>query len=286
MRLNSKTTARQGFRPNKRLGQHFLNDRNVIDNIIRCADLSPDGRVLEIGPGQGALTIPLARSVASVTAVEKDARLAEYLEKRCKETGISNVLIINEDILKLDFSYHAAPDRKLKIIGNLPYNISSPLLEKLFNHRDIISEAILMFQIEFAERIAAEPGCKQYGALTVMTQYNSSVTPLMKAPKEVFFPRPGVGSMVVKIDLEKPHPIQPKDEDIFKLVVRGSFSSRRKTIINSLKVIDNEFGRDQIIEALDKCDIDPKRRAETLSVDDFIRLADELSGTYCNMPQE
>jgi 16S rRNA (adenine1518-N6/adenine1519-N6)-dimethyltransferase len=271
-----KNTKKQGFRPDKRLGQHFINDRGVIDQIIQCAGLSPKDNVLEIGPGQGALTIPLAGSVESIIAVEKDTRLIGSLEDRITKAGITNVSIINDDILKLDLFDCLSSGKKVKVIGNLPYNISSPLLEKLLNHKDLISEAILMFQYEFAERLTAEPGCKQYGSLTVMTGYNSCVTPLIKVSKNVFYPRPKVGSTVVKIDFDKPHPMRAKDEDILKLIVRGSFSSRRKTIINSLKVVDKQFGRDEIIKALNKCNIDTGRRAETLSIDDFICLTDAL----------
>jgi 16S rRNA (adenine1518-N6/adenine1519-N6)-dimethyltransferase len=285
----NQNTKKQGFRPDKRLGQHFINDRGIIDHIIQCAAFSPTDSVLEIGPGQGALTIPLAGYVARIIAVEKDKRLIGYLEDRITKAGITNVSVTHDDILKMDLSDCISSEKKIKVIGNLPYNISSPLLEKLLNHKEVISEAILMFQYEFAERLTAKPGCKQYGSLTVMTEYNSSVTPLVRVSKDVFFPRPKVGSTVVKIDLEKPHPRRAKDEGILELIVRGSFSSRRKTIINSLKVVYKEFGRDELIGALNQCNIDQGRRAETLSIDDFICLADALTHytsyeRYCNRP--
>lgn len=272
----NRNITQQSFKPDKRLGQHFLNDRGIIERIIQCADLLPENRVLEIGPGQGALTVPLARSVESVIAVEKDARLIDGLKDRISRAGISNVSVINADILKLDLSEFAATEAKIKILGNLPYNISSPILEKLLNHRDIISQAVFMFQYEFAARLTAEPECKQYGALTVLTGYNARVSQMFNVSREVFFPKPKVGSMVVKIDLEKPHPRKARDEDIFRKVVRASFSSRRKTIVNSLKVIEKEFERDKVVRALDHCEIDSGRRAETLSIDDFICLADAL----------
>ena len=133
-----------------------------------------------------------------------------------------------------------------------------------------------MFQYEFAERLTAAPGSKDYGAITVITRYQTSVTKLFEVSRNVFYPRPKVGSIVVKIDMDKPYPIRASDDEIFKLVVRGAFAQRRKTIKNSLKVISGHFSSEQIIEALDECGIDPGRRAETLEMDEFLCLSDTL----------
>jgi len=266
------------LRPNKRLGQHFLTDKNIIYKIIDISGLNSSDDILEIGPGMGALTIPLAEKVNSIVAVEKDNRMVDFLQDILVKNNIENVTVINEDILKTDIKKISGnSEKKLKVAGNLPYNISSPLLEKLMVNRDYVSKAFLMFQYEFARRLTAFPGNKEYGAITVMTRYQSSVTQLLEVSKNVFYPRPKVGSIVVAIDMEKPYPVRALDDKVFTLVVRGAFAQRRKTIKNSLKVISREFSREQVIEALDECNIDPCRRAETLDLDEFLCLSDTLS---------
>lgn len=268
---------KHSFRPNKRLGQHFLRDRSVICEIIeRSGILEPDD-VLEIGPGLGALTIPMASRVNHIIAVEKDSRLAETLGKRLFQEGIGNVTIINDDILKVDLEgITGIPGKRLKAIGNLPYNISSPFLEFLFKQKNLISTAVLMFQCEFAQRLLASPGGKEYGALTVLIRYDAEVSPLIRVSKDAFYPRPKVGSMVVRIDTERFHARRAGDDSFFRMVVKGAFSHRRKTILNSLGGTLLTYGNDKIREALDICAIDPVRRAETLDIDEFISLADTL----------
>ena len=269
---------KKSIKPNKRLGQHFLIDRSIITQMIEKAGFDKSDDVLEIGPGMGALTIPLAAAVNSVTAVEKDRRLADYLREKLEEKHIENVSIVNNDILETDMETLAAGfSNKLKVVGNLPYNISSPLLEKLISNKKYFSKAFLMLQYEFAKRLASGTGSKDYGALTVLTRYESSVSELLKVGRDVFYPRPKVGSMVIAIDLEKPHPVRAKNDRVLALVVRGAFAQRRKTIKNSLKVISDHFERDRISEALEKCNINPLRRAETISLDEFLCLSDTLS---------
>jgi 16S rRNA (adenine1518-N6/adenine1519-N6)-dimethyltransferase len=162
------------------------------------------------------------------------------------------------------------------VIGNLPYNISSPVLEKLFRHKKLVSMAVFMFQYEFAERLLATPGGKDYGALTVLVRYDAEASPLIEVPSNAFYPRPKVGSMVVKIDMEKVHIGRAEDEKLFRAVVKGAFAHRRKTILNSLGGTLSKYGSNQIREALKQCTIDPIRRAETLDIDEFISLADTL----------
>jgi 16S rRNA (adenine1518-N6/adenine1519-N6)-dimethyltransferase len=265
------------LRPNKRLGQHFLRDRSFISGIIERSGFLKTNNVLEIGPGLGALTIPLAERVRFVTAVEKDARLAETLNKRLNQEGITNVALFNDDILRVDLGKILGPvEERIQAIGNLPYNISSPFLDVLFRYRHLIRSAVLMFQYEFAERLLASPGGKDYGALTVLMRYNAETTPLLHVPGEAFYPRPKVGSMVVRIDLERPYGRRAEDEGIFTMVVKGSFAHRRKTILNSLGGALTSWENKEIREALTLCSIDPIRRAETLSIDEFINLADTM----------
>jgi len=268
-----------GHRPKKWLGQHFLRDRGVIRKIIDRAGFLQSDHVLEIGAGLGALTIPLAGRVRKITAVEKDTQLTDMLEERLSLAGINNVTLINEDILRLNLEgIRGHSEEKIKAIGNLPYNISSPFLEKLLANRDIISRAVLMFQYELARRLLSGPGGREYGAVTVMIQYNAAVSQLLEVAKEAFYPKPKVGSMVLMIDMERQHPVRARDEAQFKMVVKAAFSHRRKTVLNSLKGALPSCKGDAISEALNRCGIDPRRRAETIDIDEFIRLASELNG--------
>ena len=277
--LAEKKRIRRGnaFRPKKRLGQHFLRDVGIVHKIIHKARLDPSEYVLEIGSGLGALTIPLAGSVHQVVAVEKDPRLAEMLKKRLALDDINNVRLINDDILKLELEgVPPLPTKKMKVIGNLPYNISSPFLEKLVENRNLVSKAILMFQLEVARRLCASPGGKEFGAMTVLIQYHAQVSPLFEVSKASFYPRPKVDSMVLELDFERPHPRRAQDEAKFKMVVKGAFAHRRKTLLNSLKRSLSSRTSQEILAALHKCEIDPGKRAETLNIDHFLCLTTAL----------
>jgi 16S rRNA (adenine1518-N6/adenine1519-N6)-dimethyltransferase len=270
-------THRDTLKPNKRLGQHFLKDRSVIAEIIERSGFLQSDDILEIGPGLGALTIPLAGYVNRIIAVEKDGRLFQALEKMLSRLGTTNVTLINDDILKVDLGRITGAARgKIKAIGNLPYNISSPFLEKLFKHRDLISLAVLMLQREFAERLLASPGGKDYGALTVLIRYDAKTSPLIDVSSDAFYPRPKVGSMVIRVDMERMHERRAEDDGFFRMVVKGAFAHRRKTILNSLGGTLLTCSNDEIKKALNICSIDPVRRAETLDIDEFISLADSL----------
>jgi len=269
-----------GFRPKKRLGQHFLLDPGVIHKIIARAGFHVSDLVLEIGPGQGALTLPLARSVGHVVAVEKDARLVSLLKKKLSQAGITNVTLVNHDILEWDFhETEARSSTKIKVIGNLPYNISSPFLEKLVENRTSVDRAILMFQLEIAKRLTSPPGEKTYGAMTVLIRYYAHATSLLGVPKSAFFPRPKVDSMVLELDFERPYNKRAVNEASFKEVVKGAFAHRRKTLFNSLKDSFPFIDREGLMEGINKCGIDPGRRAETLDMDEFVCLTSALELT-------
>ena len=268
----------QRFRPKKRLSQHFLQDTGIIHEIIAQSGFDESDHVFEIGAGLGALTLPLSKVVRHITAIEKDAQLADMLGKRLSHAGVDNVNLINDDILAFDFSKVIDLSlKKIKIIGNLPYNISSPLLEKFIKNRNLVSRAILMFQYEFARRLIAPPGNKEYGAMTVLIQYHASLTPLLDVPKEAFYPKPKVDSMVLELDLDSPHPRRTEDEETFKMVVKGAFAHRRKTLLNSLKGTLSSRSINEIVAALDRCAIDPTKRAENLDIDDFLCLTSQLT---------
>ena len=265
------------FRPNKRLGQHFIEDKEIVLRIIDISGFEKSDHILEVGPGKGALTIPLSKKVAHITAVEKDARLANFLQKTLPREDVTNVRIINEDILRFDINVTPNINQiKIKVMGNLPYNISSPFIEKLIQNRQFISSAVLMFQKEFAQRLIAFPGGKDYGALSVMVQYHADISHLLEIPKEMFYPKPKVGSVLLRFDMEKPHPRRAEDDALFRMVVKGAFAHRRKTILNSLKGALPSFSSEELESALEKSHIDHTRRAETVDIDEFLVLTSVL----------
>jgi 16S rRNA (adenine1518-N6/adenine1519-N6)-dimethyltransferase len=164
----------------------------------------------------------------------------------------------------------------MEVIGNLPYNISSPILEKLIHHRASVRRAVLMFQAEFARRVSASPGSRTYGAMSVLIQYFARVSPLLEVPREAFSPIPKVDSLVLELNFKRPYPRRAQDELSFKRTVRGAFSHRRKTLLNSLRGALPHLSRGEILEALEKCSIDPGKRAETLSIEAFLDLDNAL----------
>jgi len=263
------------FRPKKSLGQHFLRDPLVIERILASAKFDKNSTVLEIGSGMGALTFPLASCVRHLIAVEKDGTLAEKLRAGLAREGIDNVTLIHEDILKLDMA--RLSEEKIEVIGNIPYNISSPLIEKLIRNRGLISRAILTLQHELAARLTASPGNKQYGALTVLIQYHAHLSPLLEVPRQAFYPMPKVSSTVVQFAFSRPFPRRVDPEDFFRKVVRAAFAHRRKTLLNSLRGTFPTWNVQSLLNAMEQCAIDPQRRAETLGMDDFINLSETLA---------
>lgn len=266
------------LQPNKRLGQHFLVDTNIPDKIVSSAGFRSSDVVLEIGPGQGALTLPLSRTVSRIVAVEKDIRLTDFLRKRLSVSGVSNVVLVCQDILRFDFdAIPLPPSGKIQVIGNLPYNISSPVLEKLIHHRERLGRAVLMFQREVAMRLTASPCSKGYGAMTLLVRYHARPTRLLEAPRSAFHPVPKVDSMVVELDFDRPYPGHGVGEDDFRNAVKGAFAHRRKTVLNSLKGYVPAWTPGLLLEGLTACGIDPKRRAETLTMDEFLQLTAVLA---------
>jgi 16S rRNA (adenine1518-N6/adenine1519-N6)-dimethyltransferase len=272
-----------GFRAKKRLGQHFLVEPKIINRIVGLAGFQSSDRVLEIGPGKGALTLPLARTVRHVVAIEKDAQLVHALQKRLIRAGITNVTLINHDILKWNFrEIRPSLSARLLVIGNLPYNISSPVLEKLIKNRDVIKRAVLMFQLEVAKRLTASPGGKAYGAMTLLVTYHAHPRPLLEVSKDAFNPKPKVDSMVIELDFEKPYPRRLlHNEGNFKKIVKGAFAHRRKTIVNSFKGLSPSLDRETLFKVMKRCGIDPGSRAETLDMDAFLCLSAALADTDC-----
>lgn len=256
--------------PNKNLGQNFIKDLRVIDRIATLAELTSDDEVLEIGPGLGALTVTLAEKAKRVVAIEKDIKLYERLSEIFE--AYPNVELIHQDALKTDYS-SIYREQKLKLVANLPYSVSSPLLFSMLEARQYFSSMVIMLQQEVGERITASPGGKIYGSISVMLQAYYEITREFRVSPESFWPKPKVDSLVLKlVPLETPR-ANIKDEKLFEKVVRAAFSSRRKMLGNSLQSV---FSKEAIVQALNKSDIDPKRRAETLSVEEFANLTENI----------
>lgn len=268
------------FRPKKKLGQHFLTRQELIRKIIRLSGFDRSDILMEIGPGMGALTLPLAPKVDHIFAVEKDRDLFHLLGEKISRAGLSNVTLINDDILRFDLAAIIPSERdKIQVIGNLPYNISSPFLQKLVDHRSSVGRAVLMFQREVALRICAAEGGKAYGAMTLLVRYHARATPLLQVPKEAFYPRPKVDSTVVELDFGCPYPRRMEIEAVFKRVVKGAFSHRRKTLLNSLQLFFPSLDRETVLRVLAECAVNPRRRPENLTMDEYLCIADKLSLT-------
>ncbi|MBF0435859.1 MAG: 16S rRNA (adenine(1518)-N(6)/adenine(1519)-N(6))-dimethyltransferase RsmA [Magnetococcales bacterium] len=260
-----------GLVPRKGMGQNFLVDENIADTIVRSSGIQSGDRVVEIGPGLGSLTRPLSQRVAALVVVEMDRRLLPVWQGQLGDAY--DLTVEWADALQYDFS---SLSRRLggpiKIVANLPYNISSPLLIHLLDHRDAIDSMTLMFQKEVAERITSAPGGREYGSLAVQTSQWMEVERLFDVGPQAFYPAPKVTSTVVHMR-RRLHPLaQVRDEGLFRQVVRTAFNQRRKTLANALKRLHPD-PKTWLIAA----GIDPSRRAETLEVAEFARLTDLLS---------
>jgi 16S rRNA (adenine1518-N6/adenine1519-N6)-dimethyltransferase len=267
----------EGLRPRKSMGQHFLADPHVAASIVSRARLKPDDVVLEIGAGLGALTLPLATQVAQVFAVESDPRIAAILRHELSTAGAGNVTIVEKDILLCDLEAVAeSAHGSMTVAGNLPYHISSQVLLHLIRSRKVIRAAFLMFQKEVADRLTAGPGSKSYGRLSVRIQYCARIYPLLSVGAKAFFPPPKVDSRVVGIEFEDPVAFPAADESLFVRIVRAAFGQRRKMLRNALLAGDLGFEDQTVSAVLTAAGIDGKRRAETLSVEEFVRLSNRF----------
>lgn len=257
-----------GLYAGKELGQNFLSDPGTARKIIDKTGISKDTRVLEIGPGLGALTLPIARVSQDVVAVEKDTRLIPLLTRELDENGLGHVRLINADILKTDIESFAK-DKKLVVIGNLPYNISSQIIIRLVEAREHIEKAYLMFQKELAVRIMEPPGGRSYSRLSAVVQYASHVHHFADIGPASFFPRPDVDSTILEFEFFPDPEFDAGMEKTLFGVIKAAFSKRRKTLKNSLAGNELNLDKKQVAVILDKSGIDAQRRAETLSVEEF-----------------
>lgn len=271
-----------GFRFRKSLGQNFLVEPKFIDKIVDAAGLNEDEIVVEIGPGIGALTQSMAGQAGQVVAVEIDQKLIPILQEIL--APYQNIKVVNHDALKVDFNAitNDLPDRgkfkpEYKIVANLPYYITTPVIMRVLEGDFNFSSMVLMVQKEVAERMMASPGTKDYGALSIGVQYHCEPQIVTIVPKTVFMPRPEVESAVIKLVKRTEPIVNLIDERLFFTLVKSAFGQRRKTLLNSLNNSGIARSKEEWQEALNACDIDPQRRGETLSIQEFAKLSNYLS---------
>lgn len=252
----------------KRFGQNFLQDQLVIDQIIKQINPSDDQLLIEIGPGQGALTLPLLQKHHRLIAIELDRDLIPLLQKRCQNN--KNLTIYQADALHFDFSQLSQQANSLCIIGNLPYNISTPLLFHLLKYKSLIHDMLFMLQLEVVDRITAQVGAANYGRLSIMLQQACYVEKLFDVSPDAFYPKPQVTSAIIRLKPYKTSTIDILDYDLFTKIVRDAFNQRRKNIRNSLKNYLTE-------QQLQQCHLDPLLRPQQLSISDYAKLSNFLS---------
>ncbi len=283
---------RYGFSPLKRFGENYLIDGNIKEKIIAQMRLSKSDVVLEIGPGLGALTIDLAESGAGIFAVEKDRKAFDILADLAGDS-FPNLKLFNEDILKFDLNsafetssngraglnlpYHAQGRRRMKVVGNLPYYITAPVIEYIIENRALIRMALVMVQKEVAMRLLAKPKTDDYGSLSCFVQYYAKPEYIHTVKRTCFYPAPEIDSALVKLVFLDSPSVKVGDEGLFFKIVRGSFNQRRKSIINSLsreEVLD--LPKDKLHAMLQRAGIDPASRPETLSLADFAKIVNSV----------
>ena len=273
---------RHGFTFKKSFGQNFLTDTNILQKIVDTAEIDDQVNVIEIGPGIGALTEFLAERAAEVMAFEIDHRLVPILADTLRD--FDNVTVVNEDILKVDLAQHIQnfknPDLPIKVVANLPYYITTPILMHLIESGIPFSEFVVMMQKEVADRISAQPNTKAYGSLSIAVQYYMTAKVAFIVPRTVFVPAPNVDSAILKM-VRRPEPaVAVEDEKFFFKVSKASFTHRRKTLWNNLTGYfgKSEEVKDKLTKALDQAGLSPSVRGEALSLEEFASLADALKG--------
>lgn len=266
------------MRASKGLGQNFLKNPNTAMQIVADADIEAKDAVLEIGAGLGQLTFSIAQSAGQVVAVEKDQRLIPLLRSELLLRNLAHVSIVEKDILSISLEQILETAlQPVIVLGNLPYNISSQVVVKLINERRFVRRAVLMFQKELAERLCAGPGSKTYGRLSVLLQYCAEVRLMRFIGADQFFPKPKVDSAILRIDFKESIDPAADDEKILMRVVQAAFGRRRKTMRNALAGTLLSMDTRKAAEVLEDVNIDPRRRAETLSVEEFVALANRIS---------
>lgn len=275
-----ETIQKYQFAFQKRFGQNFLIDSHVLDKIVNAAGITQDDCVLEIGPGIGTMTQYLAEHAGRVVAVEIDTNLLPILAETLKD--YSNVTVINEDILKVDMNQLVKEynqGRPIKVVANLPYYITTPIIMGLFESNVPIENITVMVQKEVADRMQVGPGSKDYGALSLAVQYYAEPYIVANVPPNCFIPRPNVGSAVIRLTRHQTPPVEVKDRELMFKLIRASFNQRRKTLLNGLNNSPElSFGKEQIAAAIEQLGVPAAVRGEALTLEQFARLSDLLGG--------
>lgn len=259
-----------GFKFSKSLGQNFLIDDSVLKDIVSGAEINKEDLVIEIGPGVGTLTRELLTSAKRVYSIELDSDLIPILNEELK--GFDNFELIHKDALKVNYNELIGDEKSVKLVANLPYYVTTPIIVKLLTEQYNFKSLTIMIQKEVAERIASEPDCKEYGSLSLLVQYYCDTKIIRKVGPTSFIPRPKVESIVIRLDRLPEPRVKVQDPDLLFRIIRDSFNKRRKTLSNALKPIG--LTKEKMAQAFEKSGIDPVRRGETLSLEDFGRLAD------------
>lgn len=264
-----------GFRPQKRLGQNFLVDGNIKNKLFEAAGLKKDDTVLEIGPGLGQLTFDISSMVKDVIAVEFDKKIFSILRDMAK--GRDNIRLLHQDFLKTDLLSIIPGSRKVKVISNLPYYISTPIILKILEDKECIESALLTLQAEVADRLLAPPNTKQYGSLTIFASFYAEIKKLFSVKKNSFYPVPQVDSVVILLVPRIEPPVKVRDENVLLELIRAGFSSRRKTLINALSAKNfRGLSKSAIQKILQESGVSENVRAEALSLQDFARASNLL----------
>jgi len=268
----SEVSKKYEFRFKKGLGQNFLIDDSVLDDVVDGAEVNAEDFVIEIGPGFGTLTRALLRRAKRVCAIELDDKLLPILEDELKE--FDNFELIHNDALKVDFNELIGDEKSVKLVANLPYYLTTPIIVNLLTGGYNFKSLTIMIQKEVAQRIDSQPNCKAYGAFSILVQYYCNTKILRLVPPTAFLPEPKVESMVIRLDRLKEPKVKVKDEALFFSIVRKSFNMRRKILWNSIK--DIGIPKEELLKCFERANIDPKRRGETLSLQEFACLSDEI----------
>lgn len=276
-RLDTREIVKKhGFKFSKSLGQNFLTDESVLNDIVESSDINKEDFVIEIGPGVGTLTKELLRRAKKVCAIELDSGLIPIIKEEIGEE--ENFELINRDALKVDFSEIIGEEKSVKLVANLPYYVTTPIISRILNEKYNFKSLTIMIQKEVAERINSKPNCKEYGALTILVQYYCDTSIVRNVKPSCFVPEPKVDSTIIKLEKLAEPRIKIKDEKIFFKVVRDSFNMRRKTLWNALKTF--KISSDDMQNIFEAAGIDSKRRGETLSIQEFGRLSDEICAWF------
>ena len=267
------------FNFQKKFGQNFLIDTHVLERIVESANITKEDVVLEIGPGIGTMTQYLAEAAGKVIAIEIDDKLIPILKDTL--SGYDNVLVIHQDVLKVDLNQLAREEnqgREFKVVANLPYYITTPIIMGLFENQVPIESITIMVQKEVADRMQVGPGTKDYGALSLAVQYYAKPKIVMEVSPNCFIPRPNVGSAVIRLERHKENPVSVQDEHCMFQLIRASFNQRRKTLVNGLKNAgDLSFTKEQIEEAITALGLPLTIRGEALTLEQFAQLSDKFS---------